>query len=472
MNRLLVLLSGIFFVTSTAGCTYTANYANMRVHHVENRQLKFLNTSTATRNAVREGQVTWLLLKRVCLTDVGSWIGERDLTVGVTITHGAPGTQQIGKGVVNATNVRDNNCLQFANRQVIDPFTLKLESYRIALDIVELPAKNAKLLSSLASSVLATASAAPQTAPAAKVGTALFDTFIKPEVESNQSHVHYEQDFEAYELRNDAENPEIPWQKGTFVLLPREGALYDVDGNKKKFVISVDKIYLDQLGELRVGNPTSPSATDPFFIDAPYAVMEIASSWRGADSANNNISETLRRAARAVAETQVDNRTDADNAIVSLRDAMSRNSDAITEWTQSLLMGAIVTMDSATDALASNKSSQEKNIALRSANARYNAFMQKYGTSGTAKAKLTAQEMEAMNSIDVAINNVLSPLIAEAKLKEAEAAKELAEAKAALKYAVTPSSKGQDAAVAAAFDAVTNAAQQQQKWTTFSSPGL
>jgi len=418
-NKVRLLLAAI----SLSSCSYSANYRNMAPHYADGLQLVKRDAQTATANAVRSGEATWLLLRRVCLTDVGSWIGARELTVGVTVTYGSTGTNQVGKGVVSAEEVRDYDCLQFTNRQVIDPFLFRRGSYRIALDIVELPSKNAQLLGTLARSVLANVSMAPQAAPAAKVGTALFDTFIQPAIDKKSPHVKFEQDFEAVELRPAVNNPDVPWQTGNIVLLPRNGAQYDIDGTKKQFQIDVSTLYLDQNANLRIGDANAPKDSDRFFVNAPYIVFEVAANWRGADDADTAVSTSLRTAARRVAETAIDGNL-ANESLDRLRTTYLQNSDLITEWTQTMAMDAYSSLSDARSALASQEPLEKRLPALRGALSKLQAFRTQYTTA--SKARLTEQEDEAFAAITAKLTDSITPLADEATARANAAAQQVA----------------------------------------------
>lgn len=233
---------------ASTGCTYSAYYRNLNSYHTDGPKLIKRNSGQAETASVLEGQATWVVLRRVCVTEVGSWIGARELNVGITLDSISSGKHEVGKGVVSAEEVRNNDCLPFKNNLVIDPFVFRRGTYRVTLDIVELPSENAKLLASLARSVVPTASLASAN-PAAKVGTALFDAFIQPAIDNDKlSHVRFTQDFEAIELQERLSDPDATWQTGDIILLPRNGR---VNGEDREFQIDPDTLYVDANGSVR-----------------------------------------------------------------------------------------------------------------------------------------------------------------------------------------------------------------------------
>jgi hypothetical protein len=430
-----VLFISCVFLT---GCAHTGIFPNLGSHYVVNTGLEKRNLETVKSNAVLDGQASWVLLKRVYLTDVGSWIGSREVTVGVTITYGSSGNRQIGKGVVGVDQVVNNTCLQFRNRQAIDPFIFRRGSYRIALDIVELPAKNAALLASLAKTVVGTASIS---SPIMNIGSALYDTFIQPEINNKTSLVHYEQDFEAIEMRNNVDDLEIPWQKGTIVFLPRDGQKYTVDNKTISYQIDPSKLYVDQGGDLRVGNPAAHNADDAYFKEAPYIIMEVAANWRGYSQADEEVSSVLKTTARKYSNIKNNGGKEIDDSINDIKISYSKNSSLLTDWTQSMVIMAIQDMQDAKDAIAIKEDDDKKLIALKAALVEHNGFITKY-KEGLSVAALTSSELDALQFIEIALTKEIEPLKLSVQNRKLKAETSLAIIKARLmdeiKKAQTP----------------------------------
>lgn len=398
------------------GCGWKANYANLNVHYAENGALTTRSVAQSKANAVAEKEVTWVQLNRLCLTEVASWVGEPDIAVGVTVAPATPPATP-SKGVVKFEQARDHECLQFRDRHVVDPFVVqRTGGYRIAIDLVELPSKESQLLATFTSNVVAPAVLAMSgPTPAANVGNALFDTFIKPQLTESKKHVHYEQDFSIVDVDRDDAVAGQWWQRGTVVLLPARGTTYDVNGERKTYDIPLSQVYLARDGYLRQGNPAAQRDTDPVFTGAPYAVLSVRSTTRGFDEADKRVSEALREAARAVKSLHdgVASQQETRAKLATFRSTIGRNADSLTPWALTLFDDVAYALGAATDALAPATTENQRAALIQRARARLQAAQTV--TPGTRGATLTEAERFVVNDTIKTITGTNAKQIAKAE---------------------------------------------------------
>lgn len=412
----------IIIIILNINCNYTSQWNNLRSYSIEtNGALSSRTDENLKSKYVSNGVYTWLTLKRLCLGDVGSWIGKRELTIGITIAQGADGNTIIGKGVIPSENVEDYNCIQVRNKLIVDPFIFQKGNYTLTFDIVELPAKNAKLLSSIASNLLSSANliATSKGDPIAKIGTSLFDTFIKPAIEEKSPQVHFKQDFYAYEMDYGKNDPNKYWQNEVFILLPREGVEYEVNGEKKTYEITISEYYLDKQSELRKGDYNNPKDNDPYYTNSPYVVFEVSSNKRGWGLSDKKVSEVLRQASDSV--SMYPDR--AQNDIKQILNTVSENYYSITEWTKTMLYAATNMLNLSLDAIVSKEDNTLKAEKITKALKSYNSFMKEYTDSKT-NIQLYDDEKEALSRVktklDMISDDMLKSIKVEIEFKDIE----------------------------------------------------
>lgn len=402
-------LSFLFLMLSS--CHYRAQYNEFGINYAKDIQQGFQDRSTSDVEkayGVKDGEITWVNVERLCIKKTASWIGRPDLTIGVSISTK---DGQRSRGVISAKEVQEDVCLPFKGLQVIDPFEMKesLNQLEIKLDIIESPSVESRLLNGLLDAGLSSG-ASMVGGPTAKVGDALFTTFITPRLKESRTHVEYIQGFHALDLNTQGGLRTNTWQTGLLVLIPARGA---INGKVENYSnIETSNLYLDKNSILREGNPSSQKSSDPYFRRAPYLVLNFQSSTRAHSATDNELSKAMRLASSAM-RTGYELRSEAafqeaKNSLKYFSTMLAINRQHIGQYGAALFEDARLALEFTSESIA-EKDPLEKLNSLNKAIGKLDKLLD----GKSHRAKLTSKEKDVLESLRATLMPTKEELVAQ-----------------------------------------------------------